>query len=47
MSKTDLINRAIGLYALMLEKTEAGFKLGFIGPEDESGAPVIEIVHIL
>lgn len=47
MTKTDLINRAIGLYALMVEKANAGYKLGFIGPEDEDGSPAIEVVHIL
>ena len=47
MSKTDLINRAIGLYALMVEKTSAGYSLGFIGPEEDNGSPTIEIVHVL
>jgi hypothetical protein len=47
MTKTDLINRAVGLYALMVEKAEAGYRLGFIGPEDDNGDPMIEIVHIL
>lgn len=47
MTKTDLINRAIGLYTLMIEKAEKDYRLGFIGPEDENGIPAIEIVHIL
>jgi hypothetical protein len=47
MSKTDLINRAIGLYTLMVEKADEGYKLGFIGPEDDNGSPSVEIVHIL
>lgn len=47
MTKTDLINRAIGLYSLMVEKTNAGYKLGFVGPEDENGSPAVEVVHVL
>lgn len=47
MTKTDLINRAIGLYTLMADKADEGYRLGFIGPEDENGVPAIEIVHVL
>ncbi|MGP5049474.1 hypothetical protein [Glutamicibacter ardleyensis] len=32
MINTDLTNRAIGLYTLMVDKNNAGYKLGFIGP---------------
>jgi hypothetical protein len=47
MSKTDIINRALGLYTLMVDKAEVGYKLGFIGPDGENGPPAIEMVHIL
>lgn len=47
LSKTDLVNRAISLYALMTDRAEDGFRLAFIGPEPVDGAPVIEMIHVL
>ncbi len=47
MSKTDLVNRAIGLYTLMFDKTNAGAQLAFVEPNGPKGAATIEVVHVL
>lgn len=43
MTKTDLVNRSIGLYKLMMDKLTKGFRLAFVDPTDGS----VEIVHVL
>lgn len=43
MSKTDIVNRALGLYKLMTDKTVDGVKLAFLDPSGKS----VEIVHVL
>lgn len=42
LSKTDLVNRALSLYRLIMQKTDENCQLALVKPNGE-----IEIVHIL
>lgn len=39
LSKTDLVNRALTVLKLVLDKQDQGYRIAFIGPDQPDGRP--------